>query len=273
MAYIAVPAALIAGLFAGVVATLLIVRHKRRQRDLESKHLQERLIRTSRLGLIACVASEMAHEVNQPLAAIAMYADAAKMRLKNDAMDQQQLNQLLSSVTEQSHRASDIIQAIRKLVDRNCSVRQFFKISDLVFSLQPIIELDAEYANVKTLYHIKRNLPPVYCDAVQIQLVILSLARNGIDEMQDSPVESKILHIHADLSADDTVRVEVKDQGQGVPVTLKPKLFKPYFSTKKDHVGMSLSVAQSIIAAHDGKIGYTQTDSGGSNFWFTIPVS
>ena len=273
MVFTAAIAALVAGTVAGSIITTHVIKRKSSQTDKQSQRLQQTISHTSQLGLITCVSSELAHEVNQPLGAISMYIDTAKLRLQADEIDAREVNQILTSVSQQCHRASRIVQALRKIADQQGSSRNLNKLSELIFALQPIIEMDAEAANVDVNFHIKRKLPPVYCDAAQIQLVILSLTRNAIDEMENASSGEKNLRVEANLAEGNKIRIDVVDHGNGVPEHLRSELFKPYFSTKNHRVGMSLSIAQHIVTAHEGEIGYSQTGHGGSKFWFTIPLS
>ena len=241
-------------------------------REKEIEQHREKLAHVSRLGTMGQMAAGLAHEINQPLAAIATYAQACQRLLDRGDADRGDFAHALEQVSQQAHRAGDVIRRMRSLARGNTSVRESCHIRNLIYELMPLVNMDARHANVEMRLDIPAEIPTVYADPVQIQQVLLNLVRNGVDAMRRIPADTKTLNIKARLEDDAHIRVAVTDRGNGVSEEAIDHLFDPFFTTKKSGMGMGLSISRSIIKAHGGRIGYEPVSEGGSTFWFTIPV-
>jgi two-component system sensor kinase FixL len=244
-----------------------------KQAEAEALRHREQLMHASRLTTMGEMAAAMAHELNQPLSAIATYT-AACQRFLNQGQDaHEDVFSALREIGTQAHRAGQIIQRMRDFTRSRESRRKQMSLADLIEEIRPLAELDAKANDVQLTIEIDPDLPPINADGVQIQQVILNLLRNGMDAMVDAPSVLRLLRLHAFLDADKALRVEIIDQGHGVPEALRQQLFTPFFTTKPTGMGMGLAISRSIITAHGGKLDCVNNPEGGASFFFTLPAT
>ena len=217
------------------------------------------------------MAAGMAHEINQPLSAIATYAQACERLISSETFSKSDLEHALKQMSDQAHRAGDVVRRMRVLARGTHSARQFCEPETLLTELLPLVATDARHAGTEIRLEIADDLPRCFADPVQIQQVLLNMVRNAIDTMRDGPAQSRELKIRV-WAEEDQVMFEVSDFGTGVAESERQHLFEPFFTTKKTGMGMGLSISKSIIAAHAGRIGYRPNSNGGSVFWFSLPM-
>jgi two-component system sensor kinase FixL len=236
----------------------------------EALRHREQMMHASRLTTMGEMAAAMAHEINQPLSAIATYTAACQRFLDRSGESTEDMRAALREIGGQAHRAGQIIQRMRNFTRSRESQRRLVELAPLIDEIRPLAELDAKAHQVRLTIEIDAGLPPVNADGVQIQQVVLNLLRNGVDAMADTPAAGRDLMLRA-LSADNSVRVEISDRGHGVPEGARAQLFTPFFTTKPTGMGMGLAISRSIVAAHGGKLDCANNPGGGATFFFTLP--
>jgi len=251
-------------------------------RDLSEQHAarealaeqREKLAHVGRLSTMGEMTASIAHEINQPLTAISMYAQSSLKLIQRGDPDLDKLAAALEKLNTQSLRAGAIIERIQRFAKAQDSQRQLLELNVLLKELVKLAEGDARIHDVEITFDLADGLPAVYCDPIQIQQVALNLIRNAIDAMKEQPSTEgrNAMLIMSRPLGDDRVEVAVSDRGPGVAEEQKKLLFKPFHTTKKDGMGMGLSICRTIIAEHGGELGYRDNGDGGATFYFTLPV-
>jgi PAS domain S-box-containing protein len=245
------------------------LRHAREQLELQRQNIAH----IERLNTTGEMAAGIAHEVNQPLTAIANYCRVAIRLLEQDTLDRATLNELLEKVTIQSDRASQVIQRIRSYVKKPGAGSQLVDINKLIGEVITLAEVDSRINDVVVHHEPDVNLPEVTTDTVQVQQVALNLIRNAMEASAGANSTGQLLDVVVRTSlAGSAVCVEVIDQGVGVDPEDEEQLFSTFFSTKENGMGIGLSICQSIIIAMGGDIGFKRNQGRGSTFYFTLPV-
>ena len=240
--------------------------------EAEAREHRERLAHVDRLNVMGEMAASIAHEINQPLSAIANYTNAAHRRVTAGCLDPEQLVSSLTKIDEQAQRAGEVVRRLRNLVKKRESERDLFDVNDLVRDSVKLAEVDARIHNLSVEVELTEPLPGVLADPVQIEQVILNLLRNAIDAMDDDPREQSwlLVRTHRD---DGFVEVSVSDRGSGITPADEARLFEPFYTTKESGMGMGLSISRSIIDAHGGRFWFTRNSDRGVTFHFTLPVA
>jgi two-component system sensor kinase FixL len=230
------------------------------------------MINASRLATMGEMAAAMAHEINQPLAAIANYASAGKRMLKGGEGDIEIVISALDGISTQAHRAGEIIRRLRSFVRPEMVQRETASLSTIVHGILPLAELDARANNIALEIDVPEDLPDIEADQVQIQQVILNLLRNGIDAMVDVNPEDRQLTLTASADADDNIRIDVIDRGNGISEEVGAKLFNPFYTTKQSGMGMGLAICQTIVKSHGGTLSCANNLDSGATFSVTLPT-
>ncbi len=239
---------------------------ERQSTEARLQELQSELVHISRLTAMGEMASTLAHELNQPLSAIANYLKGG-MRLLQDRPDEEsrQTRDALDKATEQAMRAGQIIRRLRDFVSRGESERRAENMSKLVEEASALA-----LVGVRDV-HIRFDLDPaaeVLADKVQIQQVLINLMRNAMEAMAGS--ERRDLTVRSALIVDDMVEVRVTDTGPGIAPEIADHLFQPFFTTKIHGMGVGLSICRTIVEAHEGRISVEPNPDGGTVFRFTL---
>lgn len=231
-------------------------------RDITARKLAEDQVRvhyrelahTWRLTTLGEMASGLAHELNQPLAAIANYSRGCLHRLRAGNPSGEELTLALEQVCAQAGRAGDIIRGMRKLVNKGDSLARPMDLNAVVRDARVIFEPEAQQHRVRIQAHLAEGLPMVLADAIQVEQVILNIARNGMEAMVEAAVETRCLELRTWRESPDLVALSVSDTGPGVTPEMVPRLFEPFFTTKPDGMGMGLAICRTIIEAHGGTL-------------------
>jgi two-component system sensor histidine kinase TtrS len=211
------------------------------------------------------MASGLAHELAQPLTAILYFAKGCITRLTSGAWGPAEAVRTLEKVAAQAERAGVFIRQLKTFVRK--AERQRVR-SDL----NGIVR-EARTHHVDVRLDLAQELPAVVVDPVQIEQVLLNLARNGIEALAPLPAEQRVLTIRTVRGPDDTVQVSVSDSGPGVPPESVPLVFDPFFTTKPGGTGLGLSISRSLVEAHNGKLWVEGGPAGGAVFSFVLPVA
>ncbi|HUF71764.1 MAG TPA: PAS domain S-box protein [Gammaproteobacteria bacterium] len=249
-------------------------------RDLTEQHaaeferhaLETRLEQVSRLSLLGEMAAGIAHEINQPLTAIANYSDAAHRFLERGDADADMLRSACDGIAEQVHRAGDVITNLRDFVRRRKIERKNIDLRKLIDGVMVLIEADAAHEGVAVEKDFADALPEISGNAVQLQQVLLNLTRNAVDAMRGGLRRQKSLNIATGRSGDGKAEIRVSDRGPGVSASLEEAIFHPFFTTKPDGLGVGLAISRSIVDAHGGELRYEPRDGGGATFVISLPA-
>ena len=256
----------------GVIATgTLHDITDRKLAELELRVGQERLAHVARLSTMGEMATGLAHEINQPLTAIANYAQAAvRMIDAPGGADPIDLREALVQIVNQSLRAGEVIRRLRAFVKNRTSRSERLEVNRLIEDVRILAVPDARMNDMRLVLELDANSPAVAGDPVQLQQVLLNLVRNAIDATCECPTALRELTISTrDLG--EGVEVAVIDHAGGIPESVALNLFNPFYTTKETGTGLGLAISRSIITAHRGKLGYRATPGGGTTFFFTLP--
>lgn len=232
--------------------------------------LLQRLTHVSRLATLGEMAAGIAHELNQPLTAIASYAQACDWLLARGSTDTAEIREALQQITAQGLRAGEILRRLRYLVRTPDSTRARADVSELVEELQGLIRTDARLHDVRLGFELARDLPAVQVSRLEIQQVVLNLVRNAIEALQSVAPRHRDLRIRT-APGDDAAEISVIDSGPGVDPKIEGQLFSPFVTTKPTGAGLGLAISHSIVRSHGGTLGYRRGSEGGACFLIRIP--
>jgi two-component system sensor kinase FixL len=254
--------------FTGFVRDL--TDHQQTQARLQE--LQSELVHVSRLTAMGEMASALAHELNQPLAAISNYMNGSRRLLSGiDDPNTAKIASAMDRAAEQALRAGQIIRRLRDFVARGESEKRVESLSKLIEEAGALGLAGAREQNVQLRFTLNPDADLVLADRVQIQQVLVNLFRNALEAMAQSP--RRELVVTNTKVADDMIEVEVSDTGSGFQDDVLPNLFQTFFTTKETGMGVGLSISRSIIEAHGGRMWAENNASGGATFRFTLPAA
>ena len=236
-----------------------------------TRQQQEKLDASARLATVGEIGSMLAHELNQPLAAISSYTTGAMNMLAAGTLDPVQLQTALQKAGEQARRAGQIIRSVHEFVKKREARREALDMVTLIESILPLVELQAKGAHVQVQCQLATALPQVMADRTLLEQVLLNLTRNAIEAMAACAPEQRQLRILASAQAQ-WVRVEVLDRGHGISDDIAGKLFTPFFSAKADGMGMGLNICRTAIEFHGGRLEHRPNPGGGTIFSFSLPL-
>ena len=242
------------------------------KRELEARQHRERLVHVARLSTMGEMAAGIAHEINQPLTAIATYASACHRLLKSGLSDEEELLTALDKINLQARRAGNVIQRLRGFVKKQDSQREVWDLNKLIADTMVLAETDARLHAFTIEISCYDSPLMVSVDPVQIQQVLLNLIRNGMDAMLEANEVDGCLWVSAQQEDQDFARVSVRDQGIGIAPEQNDKLFSPFFTTKANGIGLGLSISRSIINAHGGHLKFECNADKGVTMYFTLPL-
>jgi two-component system sensor kinase FixL len=238
--------------------------------------LQQELNHVSRLSAMGEIASMIVHELNQPLTAIANFGEAAK-RLVETGDPEHRAPEFIEKAVAQAHRASEMIRRLRDFVSRGSTERELIAVNEVVRDASRLALIGAADQQVRTSFDLAGDLPRVTADRIQIQQVVVNLIRNAIDAMvgagEVAPDCAMLAIESRSEDADGSVTISVADNGPGLAAEIAGQLFTPFVTTKKDGMGIGLSVSRSIVEAHGGRIWAEARPAGGTRFSFTLPTT
>ncbi len=239
----------------------------------EARKRLNQLAHRERLATISDRGSELAHELNQPLSAIAHYARAGRHQartLKGENRDQ--VIDLLNRIAEQADRAGEIIRRVREFVRRAECPRSVVDLNDLVRQLVVLLEVETRAHDVGLELALGRSLPKVTIDRIQIQQVITNLVHNAMEATQEMPQRRRTVTIRTSLGAENELEVAVEDKGEGLEEEDVERLFEPFYSRKADGMGLGLAISRSIVEAHGGRLEAAPGAEEGTTLRFTLPI-
>lgn len=244
---------------------------ERQQTQARLQVLQSELVHVSRLTAMGEMASTLAHELNQPLAAVSNYLKGCRRLL--DQTDLQALPKVkegLDKASEQAVRAGQIIRRLRNFVSRGETERRLERVSQLIDEASALALVGGREAGIVSRLELHPDVSTVVADRVQIQQVLVNLIRNAVDAMQNSP--RREITMSAQPSPGGMVEIGVSDTGPGLSEEIRDRLFQPFITTKVDGMGVGLSISRTIVEAHGGKLWVESTSGNGASFRLTLPA-
>ena len=273
------------GRHTGWMSAVLDISEQRRNEDL-SRASQDRLQATARLAMVGEMASLLSHELNQPLAAIASYANGS-VNLLRDAVQGQATDQAalaadlltaLQRISGQAERAGKVIRSVHDFVRRREQPRQAVAPQDLLDAIMPLVALQARKLAVRVVATVTPDCPAVLCDRTMVEQVLLNLARNGMQAMQHTPTlaDQRVLALEvrplrSERESGRWVEFSVSDVGQGIEPAVAQQLFTPFFTTKTEGMGLGLSLCRTVVEQHGGTLRFESHRPQGTVFHFTLP--
>lgn len=246
----------------------------------ERKQLEQALFATqlelahaSRLLTLGELTTSIAHEVNQPLAAAMMNGHACLRWLATDPPNLDKVRESLAEIVKESNRASEVIKRIRTFAKKAAPLKDFLAVNDLILEVVELLDAELAKTQVSVQKELAPSLPEVFGDRVQLQQVILNLMVNGIEAMNSITERPKELTIRSKTTDRNEVLISVSDRGTGLGMQPPDRLFDTFFTTKKEGIGLGLSISRTIVEAHGGRLWATQNVFHGATFQFTLPVA
>jgi two-component system sensor kinase FixL len=236
-----------------------------------SAAILSRLLEIARISALAEMASGIAHELNQPLGAIATYAQAGDRLLNRTEPQVARALDVFRQINTEALAAGEGIRRIRRLFDQDDLTRARYLMSEVIDELRPVFEMIAQWAGVELAIDVSPALPAVSIDRLRVQHVLFSLFQNALDvSMQNKDSRRVVLSSRADRYA---VETSITDSGAGIPEETRRQLFRPFFTTKPRGTGLGLASSRAIVEAHEGTIGFEGEPAGGTRFWFRLPIT
>lgn len=253
-------------IFSGFVQDLTETRNF----ETRLEKLRSELIHVSRLSAMGTMASTLAHELNQPLTAIANYGEAAESMFDDPGeLDRATLREILSEMAKQALRAGSIVRRLRQFVARGEVNKTIEDLPTLINEASALALVGSRQKGIESHFAFDPEATPVIADRVQIQQVLINLMRNAVEAMAAS--DNRQLFVETSLLNDDMVQIAVKDTGPGIAPEMSDQLFQAFSSTKESGMGLGLSICRTIVEAHGGRIAARPVPGGGSEFYFSLP--
>jgi PAS domain S-box-containing protein len=246
---------------------------ERRKAERELQGLRSDLSQAGRVTLLGQLASALAHELSQPLAAVLRNAEAAEMMLREPSPDLEELAALVADIREDDTRAAQVIDRMRSLLKRRHIELTAVRVDELVKDVVSLVRSDTSSTRVRIELDVAPGLPPVQGDRVHLQQVLLNLMVNALDATASDESGLRLIRVSAGLTDSGRVEMAVRDNGPGIPPELLGRLFEPFFTTKADGLGVGLAMSTTIVQAHHGRLWAENDPAGGAVFRFTVPLA
>jgi two-component system sensor kinase FixL len=243
-----------------------------RQAQEQVRHLEEQLLHADRLVILGELTAGIAHEINQPLTAIAAYADAGRTIIDRiDEAPAADMHSICERIGGQARRAAEVVQRLRGLVRSGTSSKGRHNLNEIIKNILLLFEFEIKKTGTELLFFPLEPLEDLYVDDIQIQQILVNLIKNSLDSIGEAAQANGCIEIRIRTEGQN-VMVSVTDNGPGVPEQYRPRLFDSFFTTKPKGVGLGLSICKSIAAAHGGTLRHEQPQEGGSRFTLSLPL-
>jgi len=243
---------------------------ERKQAESKARQLQDNLAQICRMSEVVETTTVFAHELNQPLSVISSYAQGILGLLDEE---DEGTREAARKIQEQAERASAIIKSTREQLKNEKTARTNVNMTKFVEEVLGLFESEFAENQIDIKTELNSSLPNINAVPVQIQQVLINLIRNSIEACQENGRSSKKIFIQSQLGQNDLIEVVVEDNGRGIKKEANINLFKPFYTTKKEGLGMGLPISHSIIESHGGSLWHETPSSGGARFHMTLPVN
>jgi C4-dicarboxylate-specific signal transduction histidine kinase len=242
----------------------------RRRAEESAREQRERLQATARLVAAGEIASSIAHELNQPLAAIANYLSGSLRRLRAGRAEPEAIAGALEEAVRQAERAGDIIRRVRDFVRTRETALVATDLNEVVTKATRLAASDAERLGARLEVRLAPALPAARADPVMLEQVVINLVRNGLESMRETPTDRRVVEVATARAEGGALEVAVADAGPGLAPDVVARLFEPFYTTKPEGTGLGLNICRSIIEAHGGRLSAGASSRGGALFRFTV---
>ncbi|MFM2035625.1 MAG: hypothetical protein RL459_890 [Pseudomonadota bacterium] len=268
------------GVQTGWMSAFVDISEQRRVQEL-SRTSHERLQATARLAMVGEMASLLSHELNQPLAAISSYAIGSVNLLQDPATNVDSLKADLAlplqRIAEQAERAGRVIKSVHDFVRRREQARLPVTAQALLDAILPLVSLQARKLGVQVQTVLAPDIPAVLCDKTMVEQVILNLARNAMQAMEQVSDDARVLTLSVARAPDEgtepRVQFSVADRGPGISESVQQQLYTPFFTTKAEGMGLGLSLCRTVVEQHGGTLEYASNSPRGTVFTFSLPAA
>jgi signal transduction histidine kinase len=258
---------------AAMISGLVIEHQRRRIAELELRRRVLEVMHLNRTAAAGVMSASIAHELNQPLSTILANTETAELLLSRNELDQGELKEILGDIREADERAGEIIKGLRRMLKRtDVEVRQL-DINQVTQDALHLLHPEATKRGVVLETSLAPGTLPVRADRVQLQQVIINLALNGMDAMQDCTLRDRTLAVQTTLRGDAQVEISIMDLGTGIPVDKLKGIFETFYTTKPQGTGLGLSIAHTIVESYGGAIWAENRPGGGAVFRFSLPLA
>jgi signal transduction histidine kinase len=256
-----------------LIAGMLYERRHRRKAEIEARRRMSELAHLNRQATAGEMTASIAHQLNQPLAAILSNAEAAEGLLKNPSPDLQELAEILADIRRDDERASEMIKHLRRLLRKGEFESYLFDVNDTLRDVFRFLSVPALIRGVRLETEVSPSAIYVRGDRIQLEQVVLNLVMNGIDAVADQPNERRRIIGRTEPVDGKSVLVSVADFGQGIAAEELARVFDPFFTTKEQGMGIGLSIARTIVEAHGGRIWAENQPGAGAAFHVSLPLA
>jgi C4-dicarboxylate-specific signal transduction histidine kinase len=233
---------------------------------------QNEIARIARITTMGELAASIAHELNQPLGSIVVSGDACLRWLEAKPPNLDEAHQAVEAIIRDGTRASNVLVRTRKLLRRGERLRESLDINEVIREVLSLSDGELRRNGISMRIEMQENLPPATIDRVLLQQVLLNLIMNAMDAMRTISDRTRVLSIRTEEHASGTITVFVQDSGTGIDPDNLSRIFETFFTTKREGIGMGLTISRSIIEAHGGRLWAVANDGPGSTFCFTLPI-
>jgi signal transduction histidine kinase len=255
-----------------LIADLLLQHARRRRSETDLRLNRQQLAHVTRISTMGELATSLAHELNQPLTAILSNAQAAQRFLNAKPADLKEVRDILEDIVTDNSRAGEVIRRMRALVKKEGLEFAPINIASVIGDVVQLVHSDGILRNIRVELECQDGLPTVRGDRVQLQQVVLNLLINAFDAMKEAISKERNVEVRAKTNGARTVEISVRDHGTGLASDKLAEIFQPFYTTKRDGLGMGLPISRSIIEAHGGRLWAENNADRGATFYFTVPA-
>jgi PAS domain S-box-containing protein len=239
--------------------------------ESEARKLREDLAHVTRVSTLGELTSSLAHEINQPLAAILSNAQAAQRFLSQDQPDMKEVAEILGDIVRDDNRAAEVIRKIRSLLKKEEPRYEKLSLNDVIDEILNVVRNDTALTAVSIEKEFDPALPSVWGDRIQLQQVILNLVLNAAEAMKEAGTDIRSLNVRTSKQDGRFAKVSIRDVGPGIDESISNRLFEPFYTTKAGGMGMGLAISKDIVKSHKGEIRVENNTDRGTTFSFTVP--
>jgi C4-dicarboxylate-specific signal transduction histidine kinase len=254
------------------IAFCAFIIWKYRSAELKLRELRDQLARLMRVATLGELIASITHEVNQPIAGVITNAQASLRWLAAEPPNMEEARHAVERIVRDGNRAGQVIGRVRGLVKKSSPKMAEVDVNETVLEVLALTRGEVERHRATVQAELSNNLPPVSADRVQVQQVILNLVLNGLEAVSDNPAGSRKLKVVTHGEGETEARISVHDSGNGIDPLNSEQIFQPFYTTKREGMGLGLAISRSIAQAHGGRLWATSNEPEGAVFHFALPV-